>query len=106
MQTLRKLPITAPNSAPTSAASVDSPTRHLVEENARGHRDVQGLGPFAERNADPALRPGGERRTDTLPLVPDHDCEGRATGVLGRGAIHRGQNDSHSRRFGPAAEPK
>ena len=57
MQTLRKLPMTAPNTPPIRAKSADSLTRHLVEENARGDADIERLRAGPERNSDPAMGP-------------------------------------------------
>src|ERR1041385_3629594 len=71
MQTLRKLPMTAPKRAPITPVVSVSLTRHLVEENTGGDRHVERLRPPPERNADPPMGPRSECRTDSGPLVAD-----------------------------------
>src|ERR1044071_20091 len=75
MQTLRKLPMTAPKRAPMMAAASDSLTRHLVEEDPGRDGHVERLRSSAEADPDPSIGPGGEGRADPGALVADHERE-------------------------------
>src|SRR6476661_9675196 len=63
MQTLRKLPITAPNTpAMTMNNGMSDVTRDLVQKDAGGDRHVERLDAGREWNGNAARRRGGERR--------------------------------------------
>src|SRR5438552_7640145 len=95
MQTLRKLPMTAPKSAPTRPGASVSLTRHLVEQNGRGGGHVQRLGPGAERNPGPAGGQPCESRPDPGALVPDDQRKRDAVAPVERGAVRGGKEHPH-----------
>src|SRR6266576_1477929 len=76
MQTLRKLPMQSPRSpAPTSRIG-STTTRHLVEQDAGRHRDVERLGALGQRDRHALRGDGVELRADSRPLVADNDGDG------------------------------
>src|SRR5947199_10379404 len=76
MQTLRKLPRQSPRSpAPTSRIG-SATTRHLVEQDTRRDRDVEGLGALGQRDRHALRGDGVELRADSRPLVSDDHGNG------------------------------
>src|SRR2546430_2505268 len=76
IQTLRKLPRQSPRSpAPTSRIG-SATTRHLVEQDTRRYRDVEGLGALCQRDRHPLRGDGVELRADSRPLVSDDNGNG------------------------------
>src|SRR2546422_488253 len=76
MQTLRKLPRQSPSSpAPTSRIG-STATRHLVEQDARRHRDVQRLGALGQWDRHALRGDRVELRADSRALVADDDGDG------------------------------
>src|SRR2546429_820439 len=76
IQTLRKLPTQSPRSpAPTSRIG-SATTRHLVEQDTRRYRDVEGLGALCQRDRHPLRGDGVELRADSRPLVSDDNGNG------------------------------
>src|SRR5881296_326752 len=76
IQTLRKLPMQSPRSpAPTSRIG-SATTRHLVEQDTRRYRDVEGLGALGERDRHALRGDGVELRADSRPLVSDDHGNG------------------------------
>src|SRR6267143_4558277 len=79
MQTLRKLPTQSPRRpAPTSRIG-STPTRHLVEQETRRHRDVERLGALGQRDRHALRGDGVELRADSRPLVSDNDSDGSSS---------------------------
>src|SRR6266571_3128126 len=76
IQTLRKLPTQSPRSpAPTSRIG-SATTRHLVEQDTRRYRDVEGLGALGQRDRHALRGDGVELRADSRPLVSDDHGNG------------------------------
>src|SRR3954451_16175415 len=87
MQTLRKLPITAPNTAAVQTTMpVGTPsnsTRDLVKKYSRRHGDVERLDAGPQRDRHPAVGQGGQLGADTGALVPQNQRDRRAARVGG-----------------------
>src|SRR5689334_6771440 len=78
MQTLRKLPNSAPNSAAmmtnqSSGYGTSPVTGHLVKENGRRRGDVERLDPRREPDGHTPPRFGGERGRNSGALVAEHE---------------------------------
>src|SRR2546427_5065753 len=76
MQTLRKLPTQRPTTAAPTTRIGSTTTRHLVEEDARRHRDVERLGALRERDGHALRGDGVELRADASAFVPDDHRDG------------------------------
>src|SRR5688500_10988178 len=71
MQTFRKLPTQRPTRTAPATMTGSTPTLDLVEEDSRGHRDVEGLRAARERNGDALRGDGVELRPYAGAFVPD-----------------------------------
>src|SRR6476646_1951918 len=104
MHTLRKLPITAPNSAATTMKSgMSGVTRDLVQEDTGGYRHAGRPRGARERNRDPAARRRHQLGADPGPFVPHHQGERRAATwqAAERLAVGRGHDQVHPSDPGP-----
>src|ERR1051325_4696826 len=71
MHTFRKLPRQSPRIATATSRIGSTATRHLVEQNARRHRDVERLRALRQGNRHAPRGDGVELRPDPGPFVAD-----------------------------------
>src|SRR6476469_5665330 len=93
MQTLRKLPISAPNTpAMTMNSGMSGVTRDLVQEDAGGDRHVPRFDRGGQGTGDSAARRRGQRGSHARAFVADHERDRwtAAPGPAERLAVRRG----------------
>src|SRR6184192_1437845 len=76
MHTFRKLPRQSPRIATATSRIGSTATRHLVEQNARRHRDVERLRALRQGNRHALCGDGVELRADPGPFVADDHRDG------------------------------
>ena len=110
MQTLRKLPKTAPNSRPTTRQAVNQRTHDLMKKDSRRDRHVERLGAGGERDRHPTIAPRADSAAPTpapsLPRPRRHRSASARAGALGpeRLAVRRGDPDLGPRAPAPTRE--